>query len=418
MTIHQPHTLLTPNRSWTQEEAANAIEVKLRTLHDQGVVAGQVVMFKAEARAETVWTLHALTRMGAVAMPVADQPSPERRSPERRQALKQAQAHPAKPGTALRLLTSGTTGEPKVVDLSLRQLEASAQASGRRLGHTESDRWLCCLPLHHIGGLSVLLRTAFNGGCAELHPGFDPDAVNSSIRKGTTMVSLVPTMLGRVLDARGDTPFPDGLRVILLGGAPAPPPLLERVRRIKAPVALTWGMTETASQVATRTPGDLRDAPDSGLPLDGMSVTIDDGLLTVHGPIAPGGRFETSDLGRLDEKGRIVVLGRRDDLIISGGENVAPLLVERHLNAHPSVVDVAVVGRSDPKWGQRLVAFLVGVTDPDLNTWARDTLAPHERPAELHWVAELPRNLMGKVDRLALTHEAERRHGFPETRRD
>lgn len=413
MTIHQPHTLLTPNRSWTQEEAANAIEVKLRTLHDHGVVAGQVVMFKAEALAETVWTLHALTRMGAVAMPVADQPSPERRV-----ALEQAQAHPAKPGTALRLLTSGTTGEPKVVDLSLRQLESSAQASGTRLGHTEHDRWLCCLPLHHIGGLSVLFRTAFNGGCAELHPGFDPDAVNRSICEGTTMVSLVPTMLGRVLDARSDAPFPNALRVILLGGAPAPPTLLDRVRRIKAPVALTWGMTETASQVATRTPGDLRDAPDSGLPLEGMSVTIDNGLLTVHGPIAPGGRFETSDRGRLDEKGRIVVLGRRDDMIISGGENVAPLFVERLLSAHPSVEDVAVVGRSDPSWGQRLVAFLVGVTDPDLKLWAREHLAPHERPAEFHWVAELPRNLMGKVDRLSLTHEAERHHGLPETRRN
>jgi len=413
MTIHLPHTLITPTRLWTQEEASVAIETKVGALRAQGVVAGQVVMFNAEAVAETVWTLHALTRLGAVAMPVAAQSTPERSLD-----LGQIQARSAAPGTAIRLLTSGTTGKPKVVDLSLKQLEASALASTTRLGHLESDRWLCCLPLHHIGGLSILLRTALNRATAELHPRFDPDAVNQSIAEGTTMVSLVPTMLARVLDARNDTPFPESLRAILLGGAPAPPPLIERCRRINAPVALTWGMTETASQVATRAPGDLRDAPDCGLPLEGLSVTVEDGLLVVHGPVAPQGRFQTSDRGRIDEQGRVVVLGRTDDLVISGGENVAPLFVERILNTHPSVMEVAVVGRPDPQWGQRLVAFLVGSTDLDLPAWARERLAPHERPAEVHWVAELPRNAMGKVDRSALTNEAELRHGFPETRGD
>jgi O-succinylbenzoic acid--CoA ligase len=413
MTINQPHTLLTPDRLWTPGEAADAIEAKERGFRAEGIVAGQVVMFPAEAQAETVWALHALTRLGAVAMPVAAQTNPEQSL-----VLETAQAHPAQPGTALRLLTSGTTGDPKVVDLSLSQLEASAQASSTRLGHLGRDRWLCCLPLHHIGGLSVLLRTAFTGGVAELHPVFDPDAVNSSIHEGATMVSLVPTMLSRMLDARGDTPFPGHLRVILLGGAPASPSLIERCRRINAPVALTWGMTETASQVATRIPGDLRAAPDSGLPLPGISVTVEDGLLVVHGPIAPRGRYQTSDRGRVDDEGRIVVLGRSDDLIISGGENVAPLSVERILDAHPSVMEVAVVGRSDPQWGQRLVAFLVGKTDPELLAWAREHLAPHERPAEIHWVSELPRNVTGKVDRSALTDEAEIRHGFPETRRN
>jgi len=412
MTINRPHTLLTPHRLWTQAEAADAIEAEERRLRADGVVAGQVVMFQAEAQAETVWTLHALTRLGAVAMPVAATSRPER-SP----ALQKAQARTAQPGTALRLLTSGTTGEPKVVDLSMSQLEASAQASATRLGHLERDRWLCCLPLHHIGGLSVLIRTAFIGATAELHPQFDPDGVNRGIADGVTMVSLVPTMLSRVLDARGDTPFPQHLRAILLGGAPASPSLIDRCRQLNAPVALSWGMTETASQVATRIPGDLRTAPDCGLPLPGVSVTLEDGLLVVNGAIAPGGRLQTSDRGRIDEEGRIVVLGRADDLIISGGENVAPLFVERILGAHPSVTEVAVVGRSDPTWGQRLVAFLVGETDPELLAWAGAHLAPHERPAEVHWVAELPRNGTGKVDRSALTNEAEIRHGFLETGR-
>ena len=407
MTVHGAHPLITSTKSWTQAEADGAIEARVQELRTQGVEAGQVFLFQAQAQAASVWTLHALMRLGAVAMPID-----ARLSAERIQALEGLQARPARTDTALRLLTSGTTGEPKVVDLTLRQLEASAQASGARLGHGVHDRWLCCMPLHHIGGLSVLFRSGFHNSTAELHTRFDPDDVNGSIADGATVVSLVPTMLSRVLDARGNAPFPQHLRAILLGGAPAPTSLIDRCRAIHAPVSLTWGMTETASQVATRSPGDLRADPDSGLPLPGMGVTVEDGVLVVHGPIAPDGCYKTSDLGQLDEEGRIIVLGRRDELIISGGENVAPTRVERILETHPSVQEVAVVGRPDPHWGQQPVAFLVGASDPEVVTWARNRLAPYERPAEAHWVSELPRNAAGKVDRSALSEEAKLRHGL------
>lgn len=310
---------------------------------------------------------------------------------------------PSSDDTRLRLLTSGSTGTPKIVNLTERQLTASAEASQVRLGCSARDTWLCCLPLHHIAGLSILTRTGAAGGTAYLLPSFDPESVSQAIdRDGITMISLVPTMLRRLLDARSDRPFPATLRAILLGGAPAPDVVLQRCRDIDAPVALTWGMSETASQIATRTPGDLRPGPDVGLPLPGHRVFVENGRLGVEGPIAPNGRLLTADHGHLDDAGRVVVLGRGDALIISGGENVDPVRVADVLRSHPAIGDAVVVGMPDPDWGERVCAVITGHPDEDLTPWLRARLEAHERPRQILMLDVLPRNTMGKIERSQL----------------
>ena len=279
-----------------------------------------------------------------------------------------------------------------------------------RLDHNAQDRWICCLPLHHIGGLSILYRSARAGSCVDLQPRFDAAAVNASIDAGATIVSVVPTMLQRILDHRNDWPFPAHLRVILMGGAPASKALLDRCRAINAPVSLTWGMTETASQIATRAPGDLRQEPDAGHPLSGTSVHVEDGPLVVEGPIAPGGRLVTADRGHIDPQGRIVVTGRGHDLIISGGENIDPVRVEQALCSHEDVDAAAVVGRPDAEWGQRPVAFVTGRPSDTLEARMQSMLPAHERPAEIHWVDSLPRTELGKLKRSDLVDQANALH--------
>ena len=386
---------------WEAEAFAREVSARASELNDRLTADQRVFQFVAPISAETVWTFHALQVMGIVALPM-----PSTSSESLTTAYKAAVSQPPAPDAQLRLLTSGSSGRPKVVDLSASQLQASVEASHTRLSCTASDRWLCCLPLHHIAGISVLLRTAHAGATAVLQPCFDPAAVNDAIEnQAITMVSLVPTMLKRVLDNRNDRPFPASLRVVLLGGAPASSELIDRCRAIAAPVALTWGMTETGSQVATRAPGDLRPEPDVGLPLPGQAVSVEDGFLVVTGPIAPGGRIVTSDRGRIDAEGRVVVLGRGPSFIISGGENVDPSRVEAILVLHPSIQEAAVFGIDDEHWGQRVEAAIVGTPNTDVSEYLRDALEPHERPKRLHWVERLPRTQLGKVDRGALLRQ-------------
>jgi O-succinylbenzoic acid--CoA ligase len=323
------------------------------------------------------------------------------------------------------LFTSGTTGNAKAACLSHANYAASAGAAARHLGVSARDRWLACMPLSHVGGLSIVLRGAVTGFAVVLHARFDPDDVNRAIAAGgVTIVSVVPTMLVRMLDALGDAVYPPSLRVVLTGGGPLPAAMLARARAAGVPVAPTYGLTEAGSQVATGRPGVV---PPAALPLPGTEVRIaapdDDGVgeILVRAPTVMTGYFEdaaataaalrdgwlhTGDLGRLDAAGALSVVGRRTDLIVTGGENVYPVEVERVLAEHPDVAEVAVFGVPDDVWGERVVATIVparGALDgPALRAWAAARLAAFKIPRDIRVAAALPRTASGKVRRAAL----------------
>jgi len=331
------------------------------------------------------------------------------------------------------LFTSGTTGDPKPVRLTYGNFAASAVASAFRLGVLPDDRWLCPLSLYHMGGLSVVLRSALYGTTAVLTRGFDAESVGTALADyDCTGVSLVPTMLKRLLDERPEG-LPDSLRFALVGGAPTPPDLVERAVDVGVPVCPTYGATETTSQVATLGPGEARHNPESvGRPLLGTEVTIVDddgeplptgetGEIVVSGPtVTPGylagaatdERFgphglRTGDHGHLDDDGFLYVGGRQTDRIVTGGENVHPEEVAGVLRSHPGVADVAVVGVPDEEWGERVGALVVPVDEPGdlsqaaLRAFCEDRLAGYKHPRTIRFVAELPRTPSGTVDRAA-----------------
>jgi o-succinylbenzoate---CoA ligase len=330
--------------------------------------------------------LHAALLRDAPVVPV------DPRWTARERAARLARAGDA-PG--IHLFTSGTTGAPKPVVLSYDNLAWSALGSAVALGLDPAERWLCVLPLAHVGGLSILVRSAIYATTAVVPEGFDAKEVLRALGEdGITLVSLVPTMLARLLGAGLERP-PD-LRWALLGGAPAPPALLARAAAVGLPVLTTYGLTEACSQVAT-----------DGVPLPGVRVELAaDGEIVVSGPIVAGGApLRTGDLGAWDEGGRLRVIGRKADTIITGGENVAPQEVEAVLLAHPGVEDAAVVGRPDPEWGQRVVALVVaraGDTMPpaaELRAFCAARLARFKVPKRFEPVPSLPRNAAGKLER-------------------
>ena len=227
------------------------------------------------------------------------------------------------------------------------------------LGSDPDERWLVPMPLSHVGGLMVLVRSAAAAGTVVLEPPpFDADRVARLLREGDiTLVSLVPTMLARILDA-GGRPGPR-LRRVLLGGGPVPPGLLRRAVEAGLPVSQTYGLTEAGSTVTLAEPGDLETA---GRPLPGLGVSIAaDGEIFVNGPTVVGewDTLRTGDLGRLDDEGRLTVVGRKSDTIVSGGENVAPAEVEAVLEEHPQVAEAGVFGRAHPQWGESVTARIV-----------------------------------------------------------
>lgn len=332
------------------------------------------------------------------------------------------------------IYTSGTTGRPKGAMLTYGNHWWSAHGSAINLGAHRDDRWLACLPLFHVGGLAILLRCAIYGVPVIVHPSFDPAAVNSAIdEQGVTLVSVVSDMLRRMLAGRGDRPYPPGLRGILLGGGPAPLSLLEECARRGVPVLPTYGMTETASQAATLSMEDaLRKQGSAGKPLMPGEILIetDDsdtapgeaGEIVVRGPnVTPGywnrpedtarafrgGWFHTGDIGRLDAEGYLYVLDRRDDLIVSGGENVYPAEVEAVLLSHPAVEDAGVTGVPDERWGRAVVASVklrpgAEAGAEELRTYCRKLLAGYKAPSMIKFVDALPRNAAGKLLRRVL----------------
>ncbi len=306
--------------------------------------------------------------------------------------------------------TSGTAAAPRPVELTVGNWVANAAGSALALGLDRDERWLCTLPLSHVGGLSILIRSAIYGTTVVLHERFDAPAVVQTIQhEEVTLASLVPTTLQRLLDAGLRSPA--HLRCALIGGGPLTPALAAHAQEAGIPVAQTYGMTEACSQVATSAIGEPETA---GRPLLGTTVAIaPDGEVLVAGPtVAPGataddGWLHTGDLGRLDACGRLIVTGRKADTIVSGGENVAPAEVEAILLAHPAVADAAVHGRPDPAWGEAVVATVVlydgsEAEAEELRAYASAQLAGYKVPKEIEFAARLPRTSSGKLLRREL----------------
>jgi len=329
--------------------------------------------------------------------------------------------------TALILFTSGTTSEPKGVRLTAGNLVASATASAFRLGVVPGDRWLVCLPSYHMGGLAPFVRSVLYGTSVVVQREFDPDATARVMDDhGVTGVSLVPTMCKRLVD-EGWMPD-DALRSVLLGGGPADTELIDRCLARDIPVCPTYGMTETASQIATALPETAAAARKTvGRPLVNTTVTVladgepvgpgEVGELVVSGPtVTPGyldadatddafGEygFHTGDRGYRDADGRLRVVGRVDDRIVTGGENVEAGTVAATVRDCPGVEDAAVVGLPDEEWGQRVAALVAGEADADaVLAHCRAELAAYEVPKTVRVVGSLPRTPSGTVDRNAV----------------
>jgi O-succinylbenzoic acid--CoA ligase len=300
---------------------------------------------------------------------------------------------PVDAGDCLVVATSGTTGEPKGVVLTHDAVTSSAAATSTRLGvDIRSDRWLACLPAAHVGGLAVITRALVTGTPLTTLPRFDAGEVARAARvDGATLVALVPTTLARV-DA--------GLfRRVLLGGSTPP-------RSLPANVIATYGMTETGSGVVY-----------DGRTLDGVEARVVEGEIMLRGPMllrcyrdgrdpkTSDGWLPTGDAGTAEPDGRISILGRMSELVITGGENVWPHAVEAVIAAHPLVGEVAVGGRPDPEWGDRVVAWVVPsdpAEPPDLGSvraFVADRLPAYAAPRELVVVGRLPRSSVGKVAR-------------------
>ncbi|HEY0995274.1 MAG TPA: o-succinylbenzoate--CoA ligase [Gemmatimonadaceae bacterium] len=464
--------LVAGDRSWSYEALDAEVTTFARRLASLGVRAGDRVASLLHNGPTPAVLVHAALRLGATLVPLNVRLSPAEiawQLADARPALLLVESrtaplvqHDAAPCPAVDVAqlaaiaeadvplrtahdaaevlaiihTSGTTGQPKGAMLTVGNFWWSAEGSARNLGVLPADRWLAVLPLFHVGGLSILLRAAIYGITAVVHEGFDTRAVNAAIdHEGITIVSVVAVMLQRMLDARGDAPFPRSLRCVLLGGGPAPRPLLERCAAIRVPVVQTYGLTETASQVATLAPDEaLRRLGSAGRVLHPNALRIataeggdappgEPGEIQVRGPVVMAGYagrpdataraleegwLHTGDVGMLDADGYLYVLDRRDDLIISGGENVYPAEVEAALLADARVAECGVIGEADAQWGQRVVAVVRlhdgaapdAATAESLREHCRARLARYKVPAEVRFVGEpLPRTASGKLRR-------------------
>jgi O-succinylbenzoic acid--CoA ligase len=405
-----------------------------RRFESMGLLPGQRVAVMEPAGVRFAALLHACLRSDAAIVPVSPRwpaAEVERVLADCRPALvvrdgepeRLPEPHTGPPGDACVLYTSGTTGRPKGVRLTLANHVASAQGCRRQLGAGEADRWLSLLAPHHVGGLAMFFRAAVCNQPLVTVARFDERAALEAIEADRpTLLSVVPTMLTRLLDAGGPEPL-RGLRAILVGGAPATADQVRRWAELGLPVCPTYGLTETCSQVALVPPGRAAElAGTAGTVCPHASIAIEDGEIVVSGPsVSPGyvtpgidpprsaggalagGRFRTGDEGRLDD-GVLTVLGRRDDAIITGGENVHPEEVEATLRAHPAVSDAAVAGRPDDLWGEVVAAWVVaeGATAEDLERWCRERLAAFKVPRRWSFVDRVPRGEGGKLLRRQL----------------
>jgi O-succinylbenzoic acid--CoA ligase len=438
-------------RRWSWQALDEEVSRWCSLLHARGVRRGDRVVALSGNRPELVFLIHAAWRMGVVWIPLnarlgaaelqplaaragarlvlaedalrdrlSGADSLEALRAEETSVIPVALPPPSDAADAAVLFTSGTTGVPRAVRLTRANFLASARASAQNLGSTDAG-WLLCMPLFHVGGLSMVLRTLLARAPLVLHPRFDAAEVLDSLRREqVAALSMVPTQLQWLLDASGTSPrLPPSLRAVLVGGGPAPASLLQRARAAGFPVLQTYGLTEACSQVATERPSEV-DGTTAGAPLTGVEVRTSEGEIQVRGPtvtpgylddpsadaraFTPDGWLRTGDLGELDAQGRLRVLSRRLDLIVTGGENVYPAEVEAVLALHPAVADATVVPLPDALWGQTPVALWTPrapeLAGSALADWCRARLAGFKVPRQFIAVPEVPRNAAGKVDRV------------------
>lgn len=400
-----------------------------RRLAAHGVRRDSKVALTMRPSREQVVLVHALMKLGALLLPL----NPELSEAEKAAIL--AAEEPAvdldDPGQLTQteadlpllgehdmddvvccVLTGGSTGTPRPVGLTYGNFLWSAVGSGFNIGVQPEDRWLCCLPLSHVSGLGIVMRSVIYGTTAVIHDGFDADRIAEALAEGRiSVISLVTTMLTRLLEAGADL---SGPRAVLVGGGPVPEAPLEEATGRGATVVQTYGLTEACSQVTALAPGDARRKLGSaGRPLLTTHLRIRDGEILVQGPtVAPGcadadGWLHTGDLGRIDEEGFLYVEDRMDDMIVTGGENVVPAEVEEVLLRHPAVADAAVVGREDPEWQQAVTAIVVleegsAATPDELRRHCAEALAGFKVPKRVELAAALPRTPSGKLMRRAL----------------
>jgi len=465
--------------SMTYHELANSVQRRALSLRESAIERGSIVGIltapEAQNSLDFVLWAHAVWWLGATLVPLHSRASTAELdiqlstisldlllvdNPKRLAELSQAPANilafnapipaagSACPPADIKgddiltvLFTSGTSGQAKAVPLSVQNHQASASASAMRLGLCEDDHWLCCLPLCHVGGLAILLRSTIYGTSFELMPEFAvPQILAILAKKRVTLASFVPTMLYRLL-GESDADIRSKLRAVLIGGGPIDADLLRKAHRRGIPALPTYGMTEMGSQIATLSPHEpqgsdtLKDRFDTaGTPLDGVEIRIEAedqspckpgevGQIRVRGPMqSPGylssnavddahplrfrdGWFQTGDMGWLDAEGYLHIEHRISDLIVSGGENVDPMEVVRVLRAVDGVKDLAVVGVDDPEWGQIVCAAIVaGDANPDalliaLKKACAAELSPFKIPRKWHFIDALPRTATSKPHR-------------------
>lgn len=294
-------------------------------------------------------------------------------------------------GDAVVVATSGTTGQPKAVVLTLDAVIASARATSQRLSVSSTDKWLACLPPSHVGGLSVILRSIVTNTPVITVPAFTVESYDTAAREGATLVSLVSTALQRVDSSR--------YRTIVLGGSRPP-------HNRPSNTVTTYGMTETGSGVVY-----------DGIPLEDVQIEIRDSIIHIkapmlmrayrngNSPFTTDGWFRTGDIGTMKD-GRLSVEGREGDLIISGGENVWPEDVEAAISTSASVADVCVAGVPDPEWGQQVTAWIIPTGNApsleEIRSHVKQTLPAHCAPRRIEIVAEIPRTSLGKPRRSEL----------------
>ena len=391
-----PHApfLVTKEESFTYGEVDRLVSGRVRDLGDR---VGYQVVIRPGIDVESVVEILAAARSGATAVLVSAGLSDD---------LAARQIHDAaqedRPSQSI-LLTSGSSGVPKGVRLTKSNWEAAASVSISRLGHGPESRWLCPLPLHHVGGLSIIFRTVAAGGAIVLAP--QPADLVAWMGR-VQFASLVPTQLYRALEGRTET-FTNK-PVVLIGAGRSEPDLLASADAAGMTVLPTYGMTETTSQVATARLGD----PERGLmPLDGVDVRIGaDDRIEVRGPTvfpgyvgqaerAAGDWFTTSDRGHIEPDGALVVLGRTDRLIVTGGEKVDPAEVESAIESHPEVVEVGVLAIPDQEWGEAIAAAYVGNASPDqLRSFVAKRVPSYAVPKRWLQLDVLPRTELGKID--------------------